>query len=162
MSVIRAYFILVVLLCSLTVKAQSALDYAGFSKFVGKGYKLSEGLKFNCEWMYAVVKIEINKESKITKYKVVNRLPDTVKYDFGFLIGYKFSEKMKVNGHSLVFYFSIDNSEICKPKPGQKIFYSPNQVVGIIYEILEQTRLEDPRTIIEPYPIIKMYMAPQQ
>jgi hypothetical protein len=161
MSIIKIYFTLVVSLCSLTVKAQSTPDYSEFSNLVGRGFKLPENLKFNCEWMYAVVKVDINSQNKITKYKVISRLPDTMKYNFDFLIGYKFRKKNAVNAHSLVFYFSIDNSEICKPIPGQKIFYGPNQVVGIIYDILERVRLEDPKAIIEPYPILKMYMADQ-
>lgn len=162
MSVIKVYFILAALLCSITVKAQSTPDYSEFSNLVGRGFKLPEKLKFNCEWMYAVVKVDINKEHKITKYKVISSLPDTMKYNFDFIIGYKFREKIDAKVHSLAFYFSIDNSEICKPINGQKIFYNPNQVVDVICGILQRLRLEDPKIDIELYPIIKKYWAPQQ
>src|SRR4051812_38020030 len=108
MSIIKVYFILAALLCCLTAKAQSTSNYSDFSNLVGRGFKLPENLKYNCEWMYAVVKVDINKEHKITKYKVISSLPDTMKYNFDFIIGYKFREKINVKVRSLAFYFSID------------------------------------------------------
>jgi hypothetical protein len=162
MSIIKIYVIWGALFCSLVTKAQTTPNYRDFSNFVGRGFKLPENLKLNCEWMYAVVKVDINTEHTITKYKVISQLPDTMKCNFDFLVGYKFQEKMKPGSSSLAFYFSIDNSEICKPIEGQKIFYSPNQVVGIIYGIFQRLRSDDPKTIIEPYPIIKKFYAPQQ
>ncbi|HMG07874.1 MAG TPA: hypothetical protein VK609_05150, partial [Mucilaginibacter sp.] len=58
----------------------------------------------------------------------------------------------------IVFYFSVDNTEICKPKPGDFIYYYPNQVVEIITNTLWQIEKEDPKTIFIPeMVIIKFY-----
>ena len=109
-----------------------------FTKFVGKNYKVPDTLKHNCEWMYAVVRIRTDSHNKIIKIDFINKVSDAMKTGFNFLMGYQFPNTMKINGHPIVFYFSIDNTEICKPKPGDFIYYYPNRVVEIITNTLLQ------------------------
>ncbi|MDR6943006.1 hypothetical protein [Mucilaginibacter pocheonensis] len=132
-----------------------------FTKFVGKAYKVPDSLKQNCEWIYAFVKLKTDARNKVVKIGFINKVPQAIKAGFGFLIGYQFSKAMKTNGHPIVFYFSIDNSEICKPKPGDFIYYYPNQVVEIITSTLLQIKKEDPKTIFIPELIVKKFYETQ-
>ena len=129
-----------------------------FTKFVVKNYKVPDTLKQNCDWMYAFVKLKTDKHNKIIKIDFINKVPNGMKTGFNFLLGYQFLKSMKINEHPIVFYFSVDNTEICKPKPGDFIYYYPNQVVEIITNTLWQIEKEDPKTIFIPeMVIIKFY-----
>ena len=117
------------LILSLNTKAQTD-PLTDFTNFVGKNYNLPEELKSNCEWMYAIVKVTTNKQNRVVKYVVVNKALEAFK-NFNFLIGYQFPKRMKINQHPIVFIFSVDNTEICKPQPGD-FMISPYQVADAI------------------------------
>ena len=102
-------------------------DILKFNLYVVRNFPLSEELKTNCSWVYAIVSVKTNDNNKIIAYHFINDPPDIMKKGFEKLIGYQFSKKMKINGHPIIFYFLIDNDETCIPKP-EDTSYTPNQI----------------------------------
>jgi hypothetical protein len=142
--------------------AQSSSAIDAFTKFVSKNYRLPEELKTNCEWMYAIVKVRTDNHNKIIKYKVVNNAPKGIKDAFNFLVGYQFPKKMKINGHPIVFYMGIDNLEACTEKPGDKIFYAPNDAASKIWSYMTELFKDEPNTIFISNLLLYGYSLPQQ
>ncbi|MDN5284356.1 MAG: hypothetical protein JWR38_630 [Mucilaginibacter sp.] len=157
---IKLYIILTMFISPFIAKSQSN-EISDFTKFVLKTYKVSDSLKYNCEWMFAVVKVKTDARNKIIKYDFVNNASDALKSGFSFLIGYQFPIKMPINDHPVVFYFSIDNLDICKQKPGDFIYYTPNRVVEIISDILLKIEKDDPKTVFIPDMIVKKFYEVQ-
>lgn len=125
-----------------------------------KNYRLPDELKSNCEWMYAIVKVETDNRNKITKYKIVNpsnRLEGT----FDFIIGYRFSKKTRINRHPIVFYIGINNLEGCKEKLGDKVFYAPNEPASTIWSYMNMLFKEDRQTIFLSDVLFYEYGKPQ-
>ena len=119
-----------------------------FTKFVGKNYRLSDSLKSNCEWMYAVVRVKTNSANKIIGYDFINNPPGAMQKAFGFLIGYKFPSKAKINKRPVIFYLGIDNLSSCTEKPGDLVYYAPNRVVGIMATHMFKVWKESPNAIM--------------
>ncbi|MBB5396351.1 hypothetical protein [Mucilaginibacter sp. AK015] len=146
----KSYTILLILLLPIISKSQSHPGVQAFTKFVSKNYRLPEELKSNCEWMYAIVKVKTDNHNRIIKYEFVNKPTEGMKKPFDFLIGYQFPKATKINGHPIIFYLGIDNLEICKEKPGDKVFYAPNDVVSTITSYMQKILRDDPKTIFVP------------
>jgi hypothetical protein len=125
-------------------KGQQSPSIIAFTKFVSKNYRLPDGLKANCEWMYAIVKVKTDSNNKILKYELVNKQHNSLKGTFDFIIGYKFPKKEKINGHPIVFYMGIDNLEGCTEKPGDKVFYAPNNAAYEIWSNMTQLMIRIP------------------
>jgi hypothetical protein len=155
-------FIIGLLLLPLVGKSQSKPNMADFTAYVSKKYIVSNELKANCEWMYAIVRVRTDANNKIINYDFVNEPAECVKKGFNGLIGYQFPKTMKINKHPIVFYFSIDNTETCIPKEGEMRFYAPNHVVNIIITHLQKILKDDPKTIFIPNLIYKVIYATQR
>lgn len=155
---------MIFLLLSITVtaKSQSKEELHNFANFVSKKYRLPDELKYNCEWMYAIVKVKTNSGNKIVSYEFANEPPALMKKSFNVLLGYQFPKSMKINGHPIVFYLSIDNAETCKPKDGEQRFYAPNDVVTVLSGYLTNILQADPHTIIIPELIFQSFPTGQQ
>ena len=156
--------IMIFLLLSITLAAKSQSKEAlhDFANFVSKRYRLPDELKYNCEWIYAVVKVKTNSGNKIVGYEFANEPPTVMKKSFNLLLGYRFPKTMKINGRTIVFYLSIDNAEACKPKDGEKRFYAPNDVVTALSGYLTNILQADPHAIIVPELIIQSFPPSQQ
>jgi hypothetical protein len=141
-------------------KSQSAEDKR-FIKFVGKKYRLPEDLRTNCSWMYAIVRVKTNKDNKIISYDFINNLSEEMKASFGILIGYQFSQKMKINGHPIIFYLLVDNSEVCIPKK-KDASYTPDQVFNFMITNFDKIQKTDPRAIVISTPAYTMYYPTQK
>jgi hypothetical protein len=68
---------------------------------------------------------------------------------------------MKINKHPIVFYLGIDNLEGCTEKPGDKIFYAPNDATAKIWAYVSQLIKDDPGTIFMPNLLLYGYSKPQ-
>lgn len=78
-----------------------------------------------------------------------------MKNGLDFLIGYQFSKKMRLNGHPIIFYLLIDNSETCKPKL-EDTSYLPNQIFSFLTTNFDRILREDPKSMIFSTPIISL------
>jgi hypothetical protein len=148
------------LILTFTCKAQESPAINSFKRFVLKNYRLPDELKSNCGWMYAIVKVETDNSNKIVKYKIVNpsnRLEGT----FNFIIGYQFPKKMKINAHPIVFYMGIDNLDGCEEKPGDKVYYAPNEPASAIWSYMNMLIKEDRQTIFISDMLFYGYGKPQ-
>jgi hypothetical protein len=83
-------------------------DLQPFLKFLHKNYRFSESVKRYCPWQYAIVNVAVDQNDVITDYKIENKVTDSLKKDFRFLIGYKFSDKNLVGKH-VIFFASLEN-----------------------------------------------------
>lgn len=151
---------MILLITPSVIHAQSK-STTDFITFVGKEFQLPQDLKYNCEWMYAVVRVKTDVHNRIISYDFVNKIPEDMKHSFDFLHGYRFPQTMKINKHPIVFYLSVNNTEICKPK-ADDFKYTPNQVVNIIATILLKIQKDDPKTIFIPEMITKEYYQSQR
>ena len=84
-----------------------------------------------------------------------------MKKGFDILIGYQFSKKMKINGHPIVFYLLIDNSEVCIPKVTDAS-YSSNQIFNFMISNFDKIQKADPKTIVISTPAYKIYYPTQK
>lgn len=153
---IKLFFILL-FIAPCVSSAQTSPGIDAFTIFVSKKYRLPDELKSNCEWMYAIVKVKTDNHNKIVKYDMVNTPPEGMKKAFGFLTGYQFPQKMKIKGHPIVFYMAINNIDGCTEKPGDKVFYAPNDAGSQIWLYLAKLIKDDPNTIFLPGPLIYEY-----
>jgi hypothetical protein len=145
--------LIITLICTLPlfVKGQQA-DTATFTRYISKNYRIPEELKRNCSWVYAIVSVKTNNDNKIVGYHFINNSPDIMKKSLDILLGYQFSKKMKINGHPIIFYLLIDNSETCVPKP-EDTSYTPNQIFNFLTANFDKIIREDPKSIIFSTPI---------
>ncbi|MES2267015.1 MAG: hypothetical protein V4520_09660 [Bacteroidota bacterium] len=153
--------VLTLLIVPIVIKAQRISKNDSFTKFVLKNYHLPDELKSNCEWMYAIVKVRTDIHNRIVNYEFVNKPPDKIKGTFNFIIGYQFSKKEVINRHPIVFYFAIDNLQGCTEKPGDKIYYAPNDAASSIWGYVTQLIKDDPKTIFLPNILFFGYGKPQ-
>lgn len=142
-------------------KSQTSSEIKSFTQFVLRNFHLPNELKTNCEWMYAIVKVKTDNKNKIIKIEFVNNPPNEIKTAFDFLIGHQFSKKMKIDKHPIVFYLGIDNLEGCTEKPGDKMFYAPNDAAAKIWGYMSQLIKDDPGTIFMPNLLLYGYSKPQ-
>jgi len=112
--------------------------------------------------MYAIVKVKTDAGNRITGYSFINQPAEGVKQGFKFLTGYQFPKTMPINGRPIVFYLGIDNLNICKEKPGDRVYYAPNRVVEVITGHIQNILKENPRTIIIPNMVMVKYGASQE
>lgn len=147
-------FILLILIVPISAISQTP-EIRNFIHFISKNTRLPDELKSKCDWMYAVVRVKTDRHNKIISYDFVNDPPQGMR-NFQFLIGYKFPEKMKINGHPLVFYYAADNREICKPKQGDLV-YNPNDVIEQFINMINLIKKDDPETIFITSPIFELF-----
>jgi len=160
MKKLNIFILTIFLLSPLIGLCQSKGNYEKFVKYVLGSYKLPENLKHNCEWMYAIVKVETDTHNKVVKYKVLNpsnKLGNTL----NFIIGYQFSKRNRINRHPIVFYMGVNNLDGCKEKAGDKVFYAPNEPASVIWSYMNGLIKEDPQTIFIPDILIYSYNKPQ-
>lgn len=158
----RIIFIIAIISCGFCASYAQTPVLNSFSRFVEMNYKLPDSLKSNCEWMYAIVKVKTNSHNKIIHYDFLNEPSNAMKRSFQYLIGYQFPVAFKINNRPVVFYFSVDNLKICDEKPGDKVYYAPNQVAQIITSYVYKVMKEEPKAIIIPGLIIKEYFPTQR
>jgi len=126
-------------------------NLSDFSQFIQKNYRFPEELKSNCEWMFAIVSVKTDHQNKIVSYDFINDPQKGIR-NLKFILGYQFPPKMKINGHSIVFYLAIDNTETCIPKSSDHT-YNPNNVVSQLLNTLDSIRRKDPKTIFINLPV---------
>lgn len=156
----RKLIIILICIFPLFVKGQQS-DTAMFIKYISKNFRLPEEMKSNCSWAYAIVSVKTNNNNKVVDYHFINSPPDLMKKSFAMLIGYQFSKKMKINGHPIIFYLLIDNSETCIPKP-EDTSYTPNQIFNFLTTNFERILREDPKSIIFSTPIYSISYPSQK
>jgi len=160
MKKLKIFILTTFLFFPLTVLSQPKGNYEKFVKYILRNYKLPENLKYNCDWMYAVVKVETDAHNKVVKYKVLNpsnNLGDT----FDFIIGYQFSKTNGISRHPIVFCMGVNNLDGCTEKTGDKVFYAPNEPASAIWSYMNGLIKSDPRTIFIPEMLIYSYSKPQ-
>ncbi|RVU01962.1 hypothetical protein EOD41_08400 [Mucilaginibacter limnophilus] len=150
--------ILVVLMFLPIMASAQSIEIQNFVKFLNN-YKVPDELKYNCEWLYAVVRVKTDASNKIVKYNFLNSPPEAMKKSFDFLLGYQFPNTMKLKGRSVVFYYYIDNAQICKPKPDDYL-PTPSEVVETLNGIYWQLKNTDPTAILIPNLMSTKFVAP--
>lgn len=141
--------------------AQSTMEFRVFRKFIGKNYVIAPELKTNCEWMYAIVKVQTNTQNKITGYSFVNNPDSLLKNGFKFLLGYQFPKNLEIKKRPVIFYFTIENQESWIEKDGDLRFYAPNRVASIIASYYLKFFNENRNSIFIPGLITKFEMPKQ-
>lgn len=152
---------ILLLLLPFLAKAQLSefSDFEALSQCVQKNFKIADTLRHGCEWNYAVVKLKTDKDGMITGYSFANE-PRKGLSDLGFLIGHRFSKKLKIGRHPVVFYLATDNTETCVPKPTD-LHYNPNDVIDQLLNMMDALKAKDPETIFVPRPIYIRLMPTQ-
>lgn len=139
-----------------TAQLSEFSDFDALSRFVQKNFKIADTLKHGCEWNYAIVSLKTNRDGMITSYSFVNEPRKELSY-FGFLIGHRFSKKLKIDQHPVVFYLATDNTETCVPQPTD-LHYNPNEVINQLLNTMDNLKAKDPETVFVPHPIYILLM----
>lgn len=154
---------LLFIICSLSyitrVNGQDANSskYEEFYSFASKGFNPPDSVKKSCDWHYALVEIKTDQTNRIISYKLLNRTGVGLKNYFYYLIGYRFSPKITINKHPVVFCISIDNDKTsCSLTRRQ---FSPSEVLGGFFANLEPLLESDPKAIILPRILIVQYLS---
>jgi hypothetical protein len=146
--------LIITLICILPFFANAQpSDTTKFYNYVGKNYRVPDSIKGNCSWVYAIISLKTNNNNKVVAYHFISYPSEVMKKNLDFLVGYQFSKKMRINGHSIIFYLLIDNSETCMPKP-EDTSYLPDQIFSFLITNFDRILREDPRPILFSTPII--------
>lgn len=130
---------------SINKGVSQAINCDDFLKYVGKNFNPPKAVKESCEWQYAVIKIQTDKNNKILAYNLLNNVSDDLKSSFKFLKDYQFPATTLINGRPIVFCVSIENKKMeCAPLQKQ---HSPPEVLGLIYANLKPQMEFEPKTI---------------
>lgn len=156
---ITTIMLLLLLPCLAKAQLSEFSDFEALSQCVQKNFKIADTLRHGCEWNYAVVKLRTDKDGTITGYSFANE-PRKELSNLGFLIGHRFSKKMKIGGHPVVFYFATDNTETCVAKPSD-LHYNPNDVIDQLLNMMDVLKVKDPETVFVPHPIYVRLMPTQ-
>ena len=159
---IKYSIIIGLLILPLLVKSQKLVDAEAFTGYVSKNYIVSDELKTNCEWLYAIVRVKTDINNKIINYTFLNEPGEALKNGFKILQGYRFPKTMKINNRPVIFYFAIYNNETCIPKEGEMRFYAPNDVVNIMFKHMQKIIRDDPKALIIAAPVYKVLYATQR
>lgn len=127
--------------------SQQLMDVPDFYKFAGKNYIVTPELETNCELMYAIVKINTDSSDKIIGYDFVNTPSQAVKDGFKNISGYKFSEDFNIRQRPVIFFFLVDNYQICIEKNDLN-FCSVDSVSSILINNMVKMLKENPNCII--------------
>jgi len=129
-----------------------------FLKYVSTRGHLTEKITSNCQWQYALVKINCNKRNKVISHQFLNTVNEDVKKYYHFLDGYEFEKNIPINGHSVIFCMTFENhntdcilknrsipTDILKEVYGElgKQVRIDNKTI-ILYDIISATYNEDP------------------
>lgn len=131
------------------VKAQE-LKYQSFYSMIAKNYKVSDSIKNNCNWQYAIVLLKTNLKGKITNTKVINEnAPDEMKIAFSFLNGYTFPANYNFKNKYVAFYYSIYNYQVCIPKDTD-IITLPDEAISKVLAAYQRLKRQYPKAVIIP------------
>lgn len=152
----KKHLIFLVLLTSLVTNtsAQSTND---FTSFMFRNFKAPEELRDQCDWIYAIVKVNLDKQNKITSYECIHDYNNsyvpgfTFNKSLKFLVGYRIPGLAK-NYKTLLFYFSIAHSETCTVKPSDGT-PSPDDVVSTLSTYIVAAKQKNPEIEIYDKPI---------
>ena len=127
--------------------------FDAFKNFVADTQRIPVSLKKNCNWHYAVVKVNSDKNGKVNGYEVLNEAHEDLKKSFSFLVGYKFDERLAVNGRPVVFIYTVySNQEDCE---GPIVTATPTEALVDVFGLLNKQRTKEPNTIFLYDVIIK-------
>ncbi|MDB4924731.1 hypothetical protein [Mucilaginibacter sp.] len=129
--------------------------YDSFLQYVRKGFKPSDATKKNCEWQYALVKVNTDINNKVIKYDLLNKTSEDLTKSLSFLLGYQFSKNLPINKHPIVFCISLENEK--KDCMALKKQYSPSEVLGMVLSNLTPVYKSDPKAIFLPEVLMLSY-----
>lgn len=149
MSIARIILIgIIVSVCS-TVNAQES-KYNSFFNRIAKNFKVSDSIKNNCNWQYAIVLLKTNLKGTITSTKVVNEnAPNEMKTAFSFLNGYTFPANYNFKNKYVAFYYSIYNYQVCVPNDSD-IRTLPDEAISKVLAAYQHIKQQYPKTAIIP------------
>ncbi|MBE9586724.1 hypothetical protein IM792_19905 [Mucilaginibacter sp. JRF] len=140
--------VLILSMCS-TVNAQK-VNYTPFFTMIGRNFKVSDSVKNNCNWQYAVVLVKTNLKGKITSSSVVNdNAPNEMKTAFSFLNNYTFPTNYKFSNKQIAFYYSISNPQVCIPKDSD-IKILPEEAISKVLADYHRIKQQYPHAVIIP------------
>lgn len=149
MSIARIILVGIILFISAEGNAQE-LKYNSFFYMISKNFRVSDSIKNNCNWQYAIVLLKTNLNGKITSAKVVNEnAPDEMKRAFSFLNGYTFPANYKFKNKYVAFYYSISNYQVCVPKDTD-IRTLPDEAISKVLAIYLEIKQRNPQVFIIP------------
>lgn len=120
-------------------------SFDAFRQFVANTHRVPTSLKKNCNWHYAVVKVNSDNHGKVTGYEVLNDAEEDLKKSFSFLVGYKFDKRLGVNRRPVVFILTVfSRQEDCD---GPTVIISPTDAIASVFGLLNEQRKKEPRTI---------------
>ena len=144
------YIGILILISNLTTVAQSNSNSAFFPfiKYVSSNYNLSEVVRQDCHWHYAIVKVSTNNADIITRYEIINidTFGDAMADGFKFLIGYRFPAKLNIRQRPVVFCLTVNNEKFdCIPE--QATQNPPSEVLGRLLAAFNVQQKKQPNTI---------------
>lgn len=86
------------------------IEHKSFYNYFGKHFNIPESVKKDCNWYYAMVRLEVDAANTITNVNFVNEtnITDELKQSFMFLKNYQFGKDVKINSRPVFFPVLID------------------------------------------------------
>jgi hypothetical protein len=101
------YFILS--LIALLIIPSYNSDFGDFVRFAVKNFDPPETVARKCDWQYAIIKLQVNKENKVVSFETLNEVSHDFNESLSFLKSYKFDSKLHINQRPILFCLSIVN-----------------------------------------------------
>ena len=136
-------------------------NYDSFEHYVLKNYDFPESVKKSCDWNFMIVKVFTNSNNKIVKFECLNPVDQEEKKRLDILLKYTFPKNVHLNNHPLIFFLSLDNSEVCDTTLPHR-FQSPNEGIRTFSDYIGGELKKDPKVNIIWDTLLKIYYAPQR
>lgn len=124
------------------------IEHEKLYHFVAKNFKIPESVKTDCNWNFAIVQLDVDKDNQVTAARVVNDFysTDSLRKSFSFLKGYTFPKEAKIDGRAVIFPVIIDqgNYKLCKDHTP----YRPAEIAMSVLYALEKAQKEHPGAIM--------------
>ena len=160
MQKMRFFFTLLSIILPFVCLGQTKAESA-FISFVEHKIIIPDDIKYNCQWSYAIVVAETDNQNNIVKIQFMNDVSSNLKTNFNVLKGYHFPVSYKVGRQAVIFYFSVDNREICKAQNADFTYVFPNDVLLKIAGDLGEARKKFPNAIFIAEPVLKILYETQ-
>jgi hypothetical protein len=144
--------LLFILLPFFSIAQSSIASYDNFIRFVGKNYRANAEIRRNCDWQYAVVKVNVDGNNRIVDYTILNEVTGALKNSFKYLQGYQFDKTIPIKKQPVVFYFTIQNdNDDCDVKPQNHL---PSEATIAVFSVFNEQFLKEPQTIFIYEPVL--------
>ncbi|EHQ25531.1 hypothetical protein [Mucilaginibacter paludis] len=137
---------------------QKRTGFDDFHSFVQEKYNVPASVRNNCDWQYAIVKLTVDDNNRVTNYTTLNEVSKDFFNSLAHLKGYQFNRNIPIHKRPVVFYLTIENDEHPCDVPPKHI--TSAMATSSVFAYLHAQQEKQPNTLFIFNPIVILLLEP--